>query len=148
MLRDDALIHRLLKYAYTGSIPPRLDFSLIRRYYLKVFSILLSISKLNFIHLFLQESYKDTSLPFSNEHLEALGDYSFWTDFYEEQWRFMPVFSIDRLIYPSKYILPFGRLNVLSIGLRSRLELVDAYQAHNNIDFIRDSRSKVGISAI
>lgn len=130
----------------TGPLPVRAYN--IQTKYTKIFAILLSIGKGNFIKQFNQyDSLSDEKLPFDTcpEHfpsdVEDM-DKNFFCKFYERQWKFCaPNLSYERIKnFQPRMILPIVSREELATGGSSTTYKIEVHPAYNHLEKGRTTR--------
>ncbi|KAK5452793.1 hypothetical protein LTS15_006941 [Exophiala xenobiotica] len=129
---DEALLSRLLTYAYAGSVP--VLSAHVRRDFLKVFYILLNIRKLHYIHVFVHMKWSDNVLPIDD--VSECPEISDIRDlFWAEQWRFhVPHLTQNfRQRWHAQTILPLISEDLIFEAKDLQIRKLSIHQAYSNL---------------
>ena len=128
----------------------------IKEDYCKIFSLLISIGKGQFITHFVRHEIDDQRLPLQTQPLNfpsSPSDPQFFSAFYQKQWQFcaprLHADIFDRHFEVKEYILPIRRIGELGHGGSAtafKVEVPDCYNSFIKVRTLFTSRERIKIT--
>ena len=124
-----------------------LDIGLIRRRYPKIFCLLITIGKGQFINYFVGNGIDDQHLPlrrhWQTDFPSATWDPHFFSKFYTQQWQFcVPEldYAVNRRFDAKEWILPIQRIRTLGEGASANTYQIEVPRAYDRLQWVGNNR--------